>query len=85
MDWFYCLRTADKAPDVRVGSFLFLRILQAKKRADERTRTADLLIGSELSYVYRRLPGLRIPHKQADIRYPRLHALTLVSPAVMYG
>ena len=29
---------------------MFLRILQVKKRADERTRTADLLITSELLY-----------------------------------
>jgi hypothetical protein len=39
----YCCPTADKAPDVFVRSFLFLRILQVKKRADERIRTAFLL------------------------------------------
>ena len=37
-----CLRTADKAPDTKIGGFSFLRVLQEKKRADERTRTADL-------------------------------------------
>ena len=35
--------TADKAPDATIGGFLFLRVLQEKKRADERTRTADLI------------------------------------------
>src|SRR5215213_10752934 len=37
----YCLRTADKALDVLVGGLLFLRVLPVKKRANERTRTAD--------------------------------------------
>jgi hypothetical protein len=49
-DRVYCLRTADKASDARNGGFLFLRDLQEKQRADERTRTADLLIRSELFY-----------------------------------
>jgi hypothetical protein len=31
--------------------FSFLRDLQVKRRADERTRTADLLITSELLYL----------------------------------
>ena len=31
--------------------FSFLRDLQEKQRADERTRTADLLITSELLYL----------------------------------
>jgi hypothetical protein len=31
--------------------FSFLRVLQVKQRADERTRTADLLITSELLYL----------------------------------
>jgi len=31
-----------KPPRTRAGNFSFLRNLQAKKRADERTRTADL-------------------------------------------
>ena len=36
----YCFPTAAKASDVHVGGIYFLRDLQAKKRADERTRTA---------------------------------------------
>jgi hypothetical protein len=32
-----------------IGGFLFLRDLQGKQRADERTRTADLLITSDNS------------------------------------
>jgi hypothetical protein len=36
-------RTADKAPDVLVGGLLFLLVLQVKKRADERIRTAFLI------------------------------------------
>src|SRR5215217_9281291 len=39
----YCLRSADKAPDVLVGGILFLLDLQVKRRADERTRTAHLI------------------------------------------
>jgi hypothetical protein len=39
----YCCPTAAKAPDIDIGGFYFLRDLQAKKRADERTRTAGLL------------------------------------------
>jgi hypothetical protein len=38
-----CLGTADKAPYTCTGSILFLWVLQVKKRADERTRTADLI------------------------------------------
>ena len=36
--WFNL--TADKVPDVRLRGLPFLRIVQVKKRADERTRTA---------------------------------------------
>jgi len=39
----YCLRTADKALDTNTEAFIFLQDLQVKKRADERTRTADLI------------------------------------------
>jgi hypothetical protein len=35
---------------MNIECILFLRLLQAKRRADERTRTADLLITSELLY-----------------------------------
>ena len=38
----YCLRTADKGPATSLEDYLFLWDLQAKSRADERTRTADL-------------------------------------------
>jgi hypothetical protein len=41
---------------------LFLRVLQVKKRADERTRTADLLITSDQSGVAGVCLGLQIPH-----------------------
>jgi hypothetical protein len=47
-DRVYCCPTADKAPDMNIGGFSFLRDLQEKQRADERTRTADLLITSLL-------------------------------------
>ena len=39
-----------------------MRVLQAKKRADERTRTADLLITSDPSRVAGGCTGLQIPH-----------------------
>jgi hypothetical protein len=41
----------------------FSKDLQAKKRADERTRTADLLITSVRSGVAGRCTGLQIPHR----------------------
>ena len=38
---YYRLKsTADKAPDTNTEVFIFLQDLQAKQRADERTRTA---------------------------------------------
>ena len=36
-------RTAGKILNTSIGCFSFLRVLQEKQRADERTRTADLL------------------------------------------
>jgi hypothetical protein len=51
----YCLRTADKVPDVLVGGFPFLRVLQVQKRADERTRTADL---PSLRMIHQALQGV---------------------------
>src|SRR5215216_5140649 len=41
-DRVYCCPTADKATDTNIEGLSFLRHLQAKNRADERTRTADL-------------------------------------------
>ena len=38
------------ARGMNIGGFSFLRVLQENQRADERTRTADLLIRSELFY-----------------------------------
>jgi hypothetical protein len=56
--WFLnCQRlksTAAKAHDMDIESFLFLPDLQAKKRADERTRTADLL---QLRVIHQALQG----------------------------
>jgi hypothetical protein len=62
----YCCPTAAKAPDMDIGCFYFLRDLQARKRADERTRTADLLITSVRSVVAEGCSRLQIPHKQRD-------------------
>ena len=47
----YCCPTAAKPPVILLEAFRFLWDLQVKKRADERTRTADLLITSELLYL----------------------------------
>ena len=47
----YCCPTAAKPPIILLGACLFLQDLQEKRRADERTRTADLLITSELLYL----------------------------------
>jgi hypothetical protein len=41
-DRVYCCPTAAKPPNILSGAFLFLWVLQVKRRADERTRTADL-------------------------------------------
>ena len=51
-----------KPPNVLVGGFAFLRVLQVKKRADERTRTADLLIARDHSSVAGVCRGLQMPH-----------------------
>jgi hypothetical protein len=59
----YCLRTADKALDTTIVDLSFLRVLQEKLRADERTRTADLLMTSGRSVVAESCTGLQIPHK----------------------
>src|SRR5215203_4471747 len=58
----YCLRTADKALDTNIVVFSFLLDLQENQRADERTRTADLLITSDRSGVAGVCRGLQIPH-----------------------
>ncbi len=47
-----------------VGSYWLLRDLQEKRRADERTRTADLLITSARSVVAERCTALQIPHRK---------------------
>src|SRR5215217_3027458 len=60
----YCLRTADRAPDTNTEGSPFLPDLQQKRRADERTRTADLLITSDPSGVAGVCTGLQIPHIQ---------------------
>src|ERR687890_1566546 len=36
----HCCPTAARAPGNRTGGYSFLQVLQVKKRADERTRTA---------------------------------------------
>jgi hypothetical protein len=58
----YCLHIADTPDVARVGDFLFLWDLQEKRRADERTRTADLLITSVRSGVAGVCRGLQMPH-----------------------
>src|SRR5215212_12233018 len=50
-DKVYCCPTAAKSPVERAVHSTFLQYLQVKSRADERTRTADLLITSELLYL----------------------------------
>jgi hypothetical protein len=44
----YCCPTTAKPSIIPLGPFIFLQDLQEKQRADERTRTADLLNTSEL-------------------------------------
>ena len=50
-DKVYCCPTAAKPPVERAGYSTFLQYLQVKRRADERTRTAFLLITNLLEYV----------------------------------
>jgi len=57
------LTYADKALDTNIVGFSFLRVLQEKQRADERTRTAHLLITSLLAYM---LAGTGAPGFQLD-------------------
>jgi hypothetical protein len=47
----YCCPTAAKSLVFALRVLGFLQDLQEKQRADERTRTADLLITSELLYL----------------------------------
>ncbi len=58
----YCCPTAAKFPIRTSGGLSLLLDLQVKKRADERTRTADLLIASVRSVVAEDCTGLQIPH-----------------------
>jgi hypothetical protein len=55
--------TADKAPDMTIGSYSFLKVLQENLRASERTRTAFLLITSVRSVVAECCRGMRIAHR----------------------
>jgi hypothetical protein len=48
--------------------FSLLRVLQVKKRADERTRTADLLITSELLYLLSYVGLFRSPSISQGVR-----------------
>src|SRR5215210_6151996 len=50
----YCCPTAAKTSIIPLGPFIFLRDLQKKQRADERTRTADLI---SLRVIYLALQG----------------------------
>jgi hypothetical protein len=59
----YCCPTAAKPPVERAGHSTFLQYLQVKRGADERTRTADLLITSVRSHVAGACTGLQISHK----------------------
>ena len=57
----YCCYTAAKAPSIVWALLLFVGFA-GKKRADERTRTADLLITSDHSGVAGGCTGMQIPH-----------------------
>src|SRR5215217_8466828 len=48
----------------RLLSYCLIDLSRKKQRADERTRTADLLITSVRSVVAGACTGLRIPHRQ---------------------
>src|SRR5215208_3273174 len=72
-DRVYCLRTADKALDTIIVCFAFLRDLQEKQRADERTRTADLTSSRLVATCSRRWLEL-------EIRLPKLFALASIYP-----
>src|SRR5215210_1205516 len=61
----YCCPTAAKTSIIPLGPFIFLRDLQKKQRADERTRTAFLLITSVRSVVAGHCMGLQTPHNWA--------------------
>ena len=55
------------------------------KRADERTRTADLLITSDPSGVARVCRRLQIPHIQMDFSAPACTVLHRIALAVVSG
>ena len=52
----------------RAGHSTFLQYLQVKRRADERTRTADLLITSELLYLLSYVGLFRSPSISQGVR-----------------
>jgi len=66
----YCLRTADKASDTNTGGLSLIRNLQARKRADERTRTAYLC-------------SLRVRRSIAGGTAPRRRALLFMLSTVL--
>src|SRR5215208_872941 len=70
-------QTGPKTPSATTHS-LFTAYLSRKKRADERTRTADLLITSDASGVAGVCTGLQIPHIYRvffSLPYPVLHRI----------
>ena len=88
----YCCPTAANPPSLVPKALIFLWYLQEKKRADERTRTADLLITSEKSEVAKHCSGLlwlaESPYL-SGIFFTGLHAIAshcaLGDVEVMYG
>jgi hypothetical protein len=76
----YCCPTAAKSSIILLGAVIFLLLLQVKRRADERTRTADLLITSDRSCVTGVCSGLQMPHIYAAFSSPAcpvLHRIAL--------
>lgn len=71
----YCCQS----PDVRVGTILSLWILKENERADERTRTTDLI---SLRVIYRALQGVANP---AYFRGFLFCALSCISPYCVLG
>src|SRR5688500_19028481 len=53
--WGYCYPTA---ASYSAGGLDFLRVLQSTKRADERTRTADLLINELATWSFYTFPAV---------------------------
>ncbi len=74
----YCCPTAAKPSIIPLGAIIISQDLQEKKRADERTRTAGLLITSEIRVLFRPVHWVQRVHL-APIDKRKMRVLSLLT------